>query len=191
LISLLDDDFVSDCDLLVACTILQKQIEHIDGKKDNIIVPSVAMTKVREKEQAGNCLIIRAVLHVCMNDIVEARGREQKDASVLSSTNSSNNSDVEMATSSESNTTEINVQSSVVAAGETIKHPKSSLEENTAQNHTDDASPSNPCVLCLSEEKRLACIPCGHLATCVPCGHSLRSCPICRRQIDAFVRIYT
>jgi hypothetical protein len=191
LISLLDDDFVSDCDLLVACTILQKQIEHIDGKKDNIIVPSVAMTKVREKEQAGNCLIIRAVLHVCMNDIVEARGREQKDASVLSSTNSSNNSDVEMATSSESNTTEINVQSSAVAAGETIKHPKSSLEENTAQNHTDDASPSNPCVLCLSEEKRLACIPCGHLATCVPCGHSLRSCPICRRQIDAFVRIYT
>jgi hypothetical protein len=54
----------------------------------------------------------------------------------------------------------------------------------------DDTSPANPCVLCLTEEKRLACIPCGHLATCVSCGHSLRSCPICRRKIDAFVRIY-
>jgi hypothetical protein len=44
--------------------------------------------------------------------------------------------------------------------------------------------------LCFTEEKRLACIPCGHFATCVACGHSLRSCPICRREIEAFVRIY-
>ncbi len=49
----LDDDFVSDTDLLVACTILQKQIEYIDGKKENIIIPSVAMNKIREKEQTG------------------------------------------------------------------------------------------------------------------------------------------
>jgi hypothetical protein len=42
----------------------------------------------------------------------------------------------------------------------------------------------------LTEEKRLACIPCGHLATCVPCAKSLRLCPICRREIEAFVRIY-
>jgi hypothetical protein len=34
--------------------ILQKQIEHIDGKKENILVPSVAMNKLREREQAGN-----------------------------------------------------------------------------------------------------------------------------------------
>jgi hypothetical protein len=37
----------------MACIILQKQIEHIDGKKDNIVVPNVAMNKIREKEQAG------------------------------------------------------------------------------------------------------------------------------------------
>jgi hypothetical protein len=37
----------------MACIILQKQIEHIDGKKDNIIIPNVAMNKIREKEQAG------------------------------------------------------------------------------------------------------------------------------------------
>ena len=59
----------------------------------------------------------------------------------------------------------------------------------TAVDATPSA-PKNPCVLCSTEEKRLACIPCGHLATCVPCGHSLRSCPICRREIEAFVRIY-
>ncbi|CAF1154780.1 unnamed protein product [Rotaria sordida] len=49
---------------------------------------------------------------------------------------------------------------------------------------------TNPCALCMNEEKRIACIPCGHFATCVSCGHSLRSCPICRREIEAFVRIY-
>ncbi|CAF3489758.1 unnamed protein product [Rotaria sp. Silwood1] len=48
------EDFVSDSDLLMACTVLQKQIEYIDGKKENIIVPSVAMAKIRERNQAGN-----------------------------------------------------------------------------------------------------------------------------------------
>jgi len=64
------------------------------------------------------------------------------------------------------------------------------ISSTTHQDQSADRGPSNPCVLCLTEEKRLACIPCGHLATCVPCGHSLRSCPICRREIEAFVRIY-
>jgi baculoviral IAP repeat-containing protein 2/3 len=48
----------------------------------------------------------------------------------------------------------------------------------------------NPCALCLTEEKCLAFIPCGHVAACVSCGHSLRSCPICRAEIKAFVRVY-
>ena len=49
----LDDDFSDDCNLLMACIILQKQIEHIDGKTKNIIIPSVAMNEIREREQAG------------------------------------------------------------------------------------------------------------------------------------------
>jgi hypothetical protein len=52
------------------------------------------------------------------------------------------------------------------------------------------AAPSSFCVLCLTKEKGLACVPCGHLATCVSCGQSLRSCPICRREIKALFRIY-
>jgi hypothetical protein len=50
---LIDDDFTDFCDLFLACIILQKQIEHIDGKKENIIIPSVAIRKIREREQAG------------------------------------------------------------------------------------------------------------------------------------------
>jgi len=51
---LIDDDFVDFCDLFLACIILQKQIEGIDGKKENIIVPSVKMNKIREEAETGN-----------------------------------------------------------------------------------------------------------------------------------------
>lgn len=58
----LDDDFPSDTDLYMACLILQKQIEHINGNKENIVIPSKRMQMIREREQAGlqnivlNCL---------------------------------------------------------------------------------------------------------------------------------------
>jgi hypothetical protein len=77
----------------------------------------------------------------------------------------------------------------IVASAQSLRTETEIFMVNN-QNQSNDSTPSNPCVLCLTEEKRLACIPCGHLATCVPCGHALRSCPICRREIEAFVRIY-
>jgi hypothetical protein len=51
---LIDDDFTDFCDLFLACIILQKQIEIIDGKKENIIIPSIKMNKIREEAEAGN-----------------------------------------------------------------------------------------------------------------------------------------
>jgi baculoviral IAP repeat-containing protein 7/8 len=45
------------------------------------------------------------------------------------------------------------------------------------------------CLICLTEEKQLACMPCGHLCACVPCGYALRSCPVCRQKIESFMRI--
>ncbi len=44
-----EDDFVSENDLFIACLILQKQIEHIDGKKENIVIPSIKMKQIREQ----------------------------------------------------------------------------------------------------------------------------------------------
>ncbi|CAF5022755.1 unnamed protein product, partial [Rotaria magnacalcarata] len=43
------DDFLSECDLYMACLILQKQIENIDGKKENIVIPSIKMKQIREQ----------------------------------------------------------------------------------------------------------------------------------------------
>jgi hypothetical protein len=98
-----NDDFISDIDFTMACLILQKQIDHIKGCKDKIIIPS-------ENQQLEN----------------------------------------------------------------SIEPSKQSLGE---------------CFICLTEEKQLACMPCGHLCACVPCGYALRSCPVCRQKIQCFMRI--
>ncbi|CAF3652304.1 unnamed protein product [Rotaria sp. Silwood1] len=146
------NDFATDCDLLIACIILQKQIDHINGRQENIIVPSIKMKMIRETEQSRS--------------------------------SSSMPTSIEPFSSNSSTTNNIIESKSTIA---TIDHQ--SKTEIKASLTTDLAS-SNLCILCLTEDKRLACIPCGHLATCVPCGHSLRTCPVCRREIEAFVRIY-
>ena len=51
-ISILNDDFISYPDLLGTCIILHKQIEDIDRKNENIIVSSVAMYTICEREPA-------------------------------------------------------------------------------------------------------------------------------------------
>ena len=50
---MLGDDFDDQCDLLAACIILQKQIDHIGGNKEKIIIPSIAMQQVRQRRETG------------------------------------------------------------------------------------------------------------------------------------------
>jgi hypothetical protein len=50
-----------DIDLLITCAILQKQIDHIDGKMENIVIPIEKMNQINEqnkKEQAGLFFIL-------------------------------------------------------------------------------------------------------------------------------------
>ena len=44
-----EDDFVSGTDLYVACLILKKQIEHINGNKENIVIPRIKMEQILEQ----------------------------------------------------------------------------------------------------------------------------------------------
>ena len=43
-------DFYSNDDLYIACMILQKQIEHINGDTDKIVTPSIRMRQIREQQ---------------------------------------------------------------------------------------------------------------------------------------------
>ncbi|CAF1597300.1 unnamed protein product [Didymodactylos carnosus] len=169
------DDFVSDCDLLLAYTILQKQIEHIDGKKENIIIPSVYMKKVQEQAKKERT--------------EQNTGPVSSNAlSSPSTTLSSSTGDADMTSLTNESCTPDASTSSVESNADSVKTID---KKRKGKENAKASSPvGNSCVLCLESEKGLACIPCGHLSTCVPCGHSLRTCPICRREIEAFVRVY-
>ncbi len=52
----LEEDFATDFDLYMACLILQRQIKHIDGKLENIVVPNVWMIKWKENQRTRKCL---------------------------------------------------------------------------------------------------------------------------------------
>ncbi|CAF3010248.1 unnamed protein product, partial [Rotaria sp. Silwood2] len=88
--------------------------------------------------------------------------------------NSSNNTDVEMSKSSESITSETAGESSLGSVNKKMNMEWKGADV-CAQKGDNNSSPFNSCSLCLTEEKCLGCIPCGHVATCVPCGHSLRA----------------
>ncbi|CAM2703323.1 unnamed protein product [Rotaria socialis] len=156
------DDFVNEYDLFIACTILQKQVEHINGNKDNIIVPSIKMQSIIEEGRSDTLI------------------QEQPAPSVteMASTNNSvaKANDVIQTASSVA-------ESKIVSTTHAQNKPKEIVSETKL-------SVNNPCILCRKEEKRLACIPCGHLAACVDCSKTIRTCPICRKCIEAFVRVY-
>ncbi|CAM4741635.1 unnamed protein product [Rotaria magnacalcarata] len=169
------DDFYTECDLMMACTILQKQISSINGNKEKIIVPSVKMRQIREKLQS---------------EVVSSQPSIPASTAVIS-INSSNTSDVDMTTVSQSPVTQANVKIPTnQVVGETQKSQKTSTVNSVQSVQVDNTDSKNTCALCMTEEKSLACIPCGHLSTCVACGHSVRSCPICRQKIEAYVRVY-
>jgi hypothetical protein len=122
----------------MACMILKKQMEIIDEQKENIIVPSVTMKRIREQQQTGNLSRCAINLDLHMYDIVEVRARELT-ISTASSISSSGNNDVEVTTSlTESYINEIGRRAS---------------------------SNLNPCRLCLAKEWCIALLPCAHVRT--------------------------
>eukprot|EP00931_Biecheleriopsis_adriatica_P075673 TRINITY_DN4947_c0_g1_i4.p1 TRINITY_DN4947_c0_g1~~TRINITY_DN4947_c0_g1_i4.p1 ORF type:complete len:284 (+),score=67.83 TRINITY_DN4947_c0_g1_i4:135-986(+) len=49
------------------------------------------------------------------------------------------------------------------------------------------------CIVCMSEEATLVCIPCGHQCICAHCVEGLKrvdhKCPLCRTQVDSWVGV--
>ncbi|CAF0743855.1 unnamed protein product [Adineta ricciae] len=72
-----------------------------------------------------------------------------------------------------------------------IKGCKDNILTPCDASKSEDSSQSSKqslgeCFICLTEEKQLACMPCGHLCACVVCGYALRTCPMCRQTIQGF-----
>ncbi|CAF1524973.1 unnamed protein product [Rotaria sordida] len=128
----------------------QKQIEHIRGNKNNIIISSVKMKLIRDRQHSDS------LVH------------------------------------------EEHVSLSLPITSTQVSSKMESMDVKTANQHSKTDEPildtklllNHPCVLYGKEEKRLACVPCGHLVSCVSCSQKFRTCPKYHREIEAFVRIY-
>lgn len=48
----------------------------------------------------------------------------------------------------------------------------------------------NACVICCEADRDALYLPCKHNTACVKCSKNLKECPICRRKIEDFIKIY-
>ncbi|RWR94741.1 putative E3 ubiquitin-protein ligase LUL4 [Cinnamomum micranthum f. kanehirae] len=65
--------------------------------------------------------------------------------------------------------------------------------ENSAEAEFDDSGPGKECVICMSEPKDTAVLPCRHMCMCSECAKVLRfqtnRCPICRQPVEKLIEI--
>ncbi|KAK9161277.1 hypothetical protein Syun_007618 [Stephania yunnanensis] len=64
---------------------------------------------------------------------------------------------------------------------------------NSDKESFDDNDPGKECVICMSEPKDTAILPCRHMCICSECAKELRlqtnKCPICRQPIEELIGI--
>ncbi|KAL9688781.1 hypothetical protein QQ045_033205 [Rhodiola kirilowii] len=64
---------------------------------------------------------------------------------------------------------------------------------STPESSKDDSDAGKECVICLTEPKDTAVLPCRHMCMCSECARALRfqsdKCPICRQPIEEIIEI--
>ncbi|GAV60923.1 zf-C3HC4_3 domain-containing protein, partial [Cephalotus follicularis] len=64
---------------------------------------------------------------------------------------------------------------------------------SSAAEDFDDSDPGKECVICMTEPKDTAILPCRHMCMCGDCAKALRlqsnKCPICRQFIEELIEI--
>jgi len=46
------------------------------------------------------------------------------------------------------------------------------------------------CKICFSNKMDVLCRPCGHLCVCQSCSKRLSKCPICRKDVKQYIKVY-
>jgi hypothetical protein len=69
-------------------------------------------------------------------------------------------------------------------------HAPSPTDDDAAR---DDLPNGQCCRVCLEREKRVVCVPCGHLYLCLSCARAANtpmSCAVCRTNVFCLSRVY-
>ena len=75
---------------------------------------------------------------------------------------------------------------------ERIRQVKKDKIEAQRRSNSTDRHESLLCVVCLSSDKSVLCLPCRHLCLCLSCSEhaQMTRCPICREFIDEKISVF-
>ena len=61
---------------------------------------------------------------------------------------------------------------------------------NVIQSRLKTLKDEQTCKVCLNNTSNCLFLPCRHICCCIVCAEALRSCPICRRNIEKIIKVY-
>ncbi|XP_066156172.1 death-associated inhibitor of apoptosis 1-like [Euwallacea fornicatus] len=68
--------------------------------------------------------------------------------------------------------------------------PKEVVIKNCDSDEESQGDVKTLCKICLQQEVGVVFLPCGHIVSCVECSSALKSCPVCRKPLEATVRAF-
>ena len=81
-----------------------------------------------------------------------------------------------------------------------IEDPRQFGEENPVIPKDDDGvdkpalrevgSQSTECTICMDNSKEVLFLPCRHVCTCSACSGHVKTCPVCRSDIESRTRVF-
>jgi hypothetical protein len=74
-----------------------------------------------------------------------------------------------------------------------LKQPRFSTQSVIEGSDQETEDRAKACVICASNVKQCACVPCGHLLYCISCANKRQEskCPMCRKSMKQVIRIFT
>ncbi|ORX41991.1 hypothetical protein BCR36DRAFT_407248 [Piromyces finnis] len=85
----------------------------------------------------------------------------------------------------------LTTQNSNISPPSTFKHQSNGDNSGTKDKDTASSNNENVCVVCLTEKREYAFLPCRHLCVCHHCVHYLERCPLCRSPIQNYMKIFS
>ena len=64
------------------------------------------------------------------------------------------------------------------------------LVTSCTRTASSEKSPRSACVVCIDNEARVACVPCGHMCLCDLDAPRVSACPVCRAPITHRLTVF-
>ncbi|CAH0479401.1 unnamed protein product [Peronospora belbahrii] len=82
---------------------------------------------------------------------------------------------------------------SILSDVRSIKEERALEMQKKLDRQVEEQNELKLCVICLSKEKSILCLPCRHLCLCKTCSRrqEVMKCPICRLEIEEMLAVYS